>query len=197
MRCKSIVIRVSVVVGLRCFAWNARASVSSNVVRWPCLKISSFSRLLSFKKSVQSRTSFPRAMRECQTLITWQAQHFERLHVALTSFFVRGATVSSCSCRFRGRRNTLELAVQISWQAQYFPTCVQISWQAQHFDGSSCSRCGMVRIWRSQSEPSADFGYRSRCGEVHILRSQTEPSARFGWVESLSLWRGSHFEIAK
>ena len=32
MRCKSIVIRVSGVVVLRCFAWNARASVSSNVV---------------------------------------------------------------------------------------------------------------------------------------------------------------------
>ena len=36
---------------------------------------------------------------------------------------------------------------------------------------------------------------RSRCGAVHILRSQSEPSAHFGWVGSLSLWRGAHSEI--
>ena len=42
------------------------------------------------------------------------------LHVAVTSFFVTGGALSSCSCRFHGRRGTLELFVQISWQAQHF-----------------------------------------------------------------------------
>ena len=35
---------------------------------------------------------------------------------------------------------------------------------------------------------------RSRSGAVHNLRTQSKPSAHFGWVESLSLWRGVHFE---
>ena len=32
---------------------------------------------------------------------------------------------------------------------------------------------------------------------VRVLRSRSEPSAHFGRVESLSLWRGAHFESAR
>ena len=37
---------------------------------------------------------------------------------------VTGAALSSVLVEFRGRRDTLELFVQISWQAQYFGTWV-------------------------------------------------------------------------
>ena len=113
MRCKtSMVIRVSGVVVSRCFAWNARASVSSNPFRWPCNTIGLFSRLdlqgsVEIILALQSRAGFPRAIRECQILISGQAQHFER--------FAR-----RCNAIFRDRRSTVELCVQISWQVQHF-----------------------------------------------------------------------------
>ena len=57
--------------------------------RWPCRTVGSFSRLQVCKKSVeiilalQSCACFARAMRECQILISWQAQHFERFAFAV------------------------------------------------------------------------------------------------------------------
>ena len=118
----------------------------------------------------------------CQIMISWQA-HFERF-------------ACRCNVIFRDRRSTLELFVQIPWQAQHI----------KHF----CTHLKM------QSEPSAHFGWveslsqwrgakvspvhtwggsnRSRCGLAHILKMQSEPSPHFGWVESLLLWRGAHFE---
>ena len=81
--------------------------------RWPCRATGSFSRLQICEKSVeiilalQSRASFPRVVRACQILISWQAQHCERF-------------ACRCNVIFRYRRSSLELFVQISWQAQHF-----------------------------------------------------------------------------
>ena len=49
---------------------------------------------------------------------------------------------------------------------------------------SDRSRCGAVRIWNIETDPSA-----SRCGTV-----QSEQSADFGWVGSLSRWCGANLE---
>ena len=59
------------------------------------------SKLFEIILALQSHASFPHAMRECQILI------LSLLHVAVTRFF-------------NDRRSTLELFVQISWQAQHF-----------------------------------------------------------------------------
>ena len=80
------------------------------------------------------------------------------LHVAVTRFFVTGAAA-------------LELFVQISWQPQRFR-----AFRADFVAGGSS---------------------RSRCGAVRIFSTQGEPSARFGRVESLWLWRGAPFSHAK
>ena len=69
--------------------------------RWPCRTIGSFSRV-EIILALQSHASFPRAMRECQILISWQAQNFERNIIS------------------RDRRNTFEPFMQISWQARHF-----------------------------------------------------------------------------
>ena len=104
MRCNSIVIRISEGVVFRCFSCNARTSVSSSVVFvGPVVQSARFH---DCKKSVevilapQSRASFPRAVRKCQILISWQAQLFERF-------------ACRCNVIFRDRRSTLELCVQI------------------------------------------------------------------------------------
>ena len=79
--------------------------------RWPCRTIGSFSQLQIFKKSVeiilalQFRASFPRAMRRVSN-----SDCVAGAFCTLPSFFVTGAALSSCSCRFRGRRSTLEFS---------------------------------------------------------------------------------------
>ena len=218
LRCKSIAIRVSgiVLLGMRAQAFPG-TSFSLAL---------SYNRLARFHDFRFARTRSKSLWRYSPALvfrlpISWQAQHFERFACRCNAIFRdRRSTLEICA-QISRQAQLLRLFVQISWQAQYFPACAQISWQAQHFEGSSCSRCGVARMWRLPSEPSADFGWveslllwrgahfevnplralggsnRSRCGAAHILRLQSEPSACFGWVESLLLWRGAHFELGK
>ena len=169
------------------------------------------SKLVEIILAPQSRASFPHAMRECQILISWQAQHFE-------------PSACRCNANFRDRRSTLEL-FEILRQAQRFRAfraafvagAALSSLRADSVGGAALSLgrvalaacCGAVRIFRTQSEPSAGAPFRTqsepsaRFGRVGslflavILRSQSEPSAHFGWVESILLWRGAHVEIAQ
>ena len=193
LRCKSIVIRVSGVVVLMCFAWNARASIFSSVIFvGPVVQSARFH---NFRFERNRSKSF---WRYSPVLVF-------RMRRESVKFRFRGrrSILSRCNVIFRDRRSALKLFVQISWQAQYFRACVQISWQAHH--------CGWVKslsLWRGAHFEIArrtlcalwvgqialavarcTFGggkvkplralsgsNRSRCGAVHMLGAQSEPS---------------------
>ena len=136
---------------------------------------------------------------------------------------VTGAALLSVLVQFRGRRDTLELVVQISWRAQYFDSARSLSlWRGAHFENAKRNLCArwvgrialaVVRCAFSvrlrvdfvarctfcerEANPLRTSGgsNRSRCGAVHILRREANPPAL--WVKSLSLWRGAHSEHAK
>ena len=91
---------------------------------------------------------FSCAMRECQSLISSQAQHIQRF-------------ACRCNAIFRDRRSTLKLSAQISWQAQYFKA------------------------------------FRGRRSTVKLACRFRGRRSTLGGVESLSLRRGAHLEIAK
>ena len=96
---------------LRCPAWQGRDSVCAGAVFvGPVVQSARFhdcrfarNRSKSFWRYSPALVSFPRAVRECQSLISWKAPHFERF-------------ACRCNVIFRDRRSTLELVVQISWQ---------------------------------------------------------------------------------
>ena len=76
-----------------------------------------------------------------------------RLKTRPGAAFVAGAVLWSLACRFRGRRSTLELGVQISWQAQYFG-----AWCADFVAGAVLwSLACRFRGRRSALELGADF----------------------------------------
>ena len=160
-----------------CFRWTCARIVASQARR---VLERSHKRVVFVGPFVQSArfhdcrfASFPRAVQECQILISWQAQLFDRF-------------ACRCNVVFRDRRSTLEFFVQISWQAQHFG-----AFRADFVAGA-------VLLRRCPGRRSTLGGsHRSRRGAVHLLKTQSEPCAHFGWVESLSLWRGAHLSNEK
>ena len=126
-RCRAIGICVPRVVVSRCLAWHARGSACAGAVFVrPVVQSACFGELEACQNWSKSfwRRSPVLVLDACRKRVKvgfrGRCSSFDDFEFVASLLCVTGAALSSVLIEFCGRRSTLELYVQISWQAQYF-----------------------------------------------------------------------------
>ena len=124
------------------------------------------SKLVEIILAPQSRASLDAYRNRVKVGFCGRSSSLDDFEFVASLLCVAGAALSSVSVEIHGRRDTLELFVQILRLAQYFGAWARISWQARHFDSARS-----LSLWRGARGRHVTLTQRdrSRCGAVHIL----------------------------